>query len=141
MSSKAGSLPCSHPQRESVTHNFYLDSSWRCKEIFPISQALKSSSSWAAEGSCATDFQRSGVAHGRASGADTPILDIWTEPDSKTSSAVLCLLWHPHHNECDQPEGVQKPWICGKICFTEAELKLCVFNLLMKSADGLLIVY
>lgn len=59
----------------------------------------------------------------------------------KTSSAVLCLLWHPLHNECDQPEGVQKPWICGNICFTERELKLCVFDLLMKSADGLLIVY
>lgn len=73
-----------------------------------ISQALNSSFLWAAQRNCATVFQRRGVAHGRASGTDTPILDIWTKPDSKTSSAVLCLLWHPLQNKCDQPERAQK---------------------------------
>lgn len=60
--------------------------------MVPIPQTLKSSSFWAALGSCAADFQRRGVALGRASGIDTPILDIWAKPDSKISSAVLCLL-------------------------------------------------
>jgi len=47
------------------------------------------------------------LALGIASAIDTHILDIWTEPDSKTFSGVLCLLWHPLQNECDHPERVQ----------------------------------
>lgn len=107
MSSKAGSVPCPHSQSFGLQP---LPFTWNPCEgskkwlAFPRPQ---SSSSWAAQGSCAMDFQRRGLALGIASAIDIRIVAIWTEPGFKTFSGVLCLLWHPLQNEYDQLERVQ----------------------------------
>lgn len=80
--------------------------------MVPISQALKQILMGSTGELCYPDFQRRDLALGIASAIDTHILDIWTEPDSKIFSGVLCLLWNPLQNECDNrrefKEGVQK---------------------------------
>lgn len=140
MFSKAGSLPCSHPQRESGTHNFYLDSSWRCKEMVSISQPLKSSSLWAAQG-VVLQISREEVWPMEEPQENPPF---WTSGLSQTPRPLLqcCVCFGIlFKTSVTNQREFKKSWICGKICFTKAELKLQVFNLVMKSADGLLIVY
>lgn len=125
----------------SVTFAFYLDSSWRFKEMVCSSQALKQLL-MGSTGKLSYTFPDRGLTPGIVSVIGSHVLDIWT--DSKTFSRVLSSLapsskwkWPIGENSM---RVQKKPWICRKICLTKAELKLHLLNLL-KSADSLLIVY